>query len=392
MRNLGPAAGFRVRMGRPLALIASLLALGLAGSASAAEPTAPPLALYGSSGGVTKLARLDPLTLAAREPSAQIHEWHDGYDISPDERFGVFTVSSNALPTTPGTGRVGIRVFDLETMELAAEFRTGVAGMAVAWLTPRRIVTAVQGGSVFLLDPTTGTVERTGNAGSGECIDPPGKGSTGRLLVMALGRRLSTVDKHGRVRSVALSGVGAKCARQGFALDPVRNRAYVFGAGRRAARVSLGSMRAGFVALPDLDADAVADTDGLLLGEDRVAAMHTDTRGRPKGVELIDFAARSRRMVDRAAGRAVLGDGLLLAYDGRSAGDAGGSKGLRAYSRSGALRFRVLTGEVVNHVQTRGRFAYALTAGGLRVVDLRTRELVRRAPYDAELELHFLAR
>ena len=337
------------------------------------------------------LSRLDPLTLAPRDPRAFIGEWHGGFAISPDGRQGVSTLSSPGVPTTPGTGRVGIRAFDLATMEQTVEFRTGVAGMAVAWLTPRRIVTVVQGGGAFLLDPVTGSVTRTGSI-STDCIDPPGKGSTGRLLVMALGSRLATVDKHGHVRTVGLPGMGPECFRPGFALDPAHGRAYVFDDGRRAATVNLSTMRASFTALPELDANAVAYTSGLLLGEGRVAAAHQSSRGVPKGVELIDLRARSRRMVDRGAGQAVLGDGLLLTYDGRPPVGPSGSKGLRAYSRAGALRFRVLTGDVVQHVQVRGRFAYALTHGGLRVVDLRTRKVVSRAAFDPDVQLTFLSR
>ena len=377
-------------MRRPLALVGSLLTLACcAAAAPAAQPTEPPLALHGLSGKATTLSRLDPLTLAPTEPSTIVPEWHGGYSVAPGGGQAAFTVATNGLPPTPGQGRVGIRVIDLATMEFVAEFRTGIAGSAAAWLAPRRIVAHVQGGRVWLLDPVSGDARRTGSIAGG-CIDPTGKGSTGRLLVMRLGSRLATVDKHGRVRTVRLTGMEPGCFRRGFALDPVRNRAYAFDAGRRAATVNLSTMRASFTALPELDANAVAYTRGVLLGTDRVATGHQSTRGMPKGVELIDFAKRSRRMIDRAAGRAILGDGLLLAYDGRQPVTPGGSRGLRAYSRSGAPRFRVLGGEVVHRVEVLGRFAYAQTRAGLRVVDLRTREVVSRSELDPELEIDFV--
>jgi hypothetical protein len=368
------------------------LALATCPGALAAEPrlpTAAPLALHGFSGQETTLSRLDPVSLAPRDPQTVVPEWHNGYDIAPDGRQAVFTVSSNGLPSTPGTGRVGVRVVDLTTMQAAVEFRTGVAASALAWLSPRRIVAHVQGGRVFLLDPATGAARMTGTTAT-DCIDPPGKGSTARLLVMALGRKLSTVDKHGRVRSVSLPGMDDECFRPGFALDRGRNRAYVFDDGRRAAEVDLHRMRAGFTAMPDLDANGVAYTKGLLLGEDRVAAAHENRRGMPRGVEVIDFARHTRRLIDPAAGQAVLAGSLLLAFDGRFPVSPGGSTGLRAFGRDGRLRFRVLTSEVVHRVHVLGRYAYVLTRGGLRVVDLRTRKVVSRSPFDPDVEIDFL--
>lgn len=42
-------------------------------------------------------------------------------------------------PSQDGRGRIGVYIVDLEAMELVQEVHTGVAAVALGWLSPRRL-------------------------------------------------------------------------------------------------------------------------------------------------------------------------------------------------------------------------------------------------------------
>src|SRR5437867_3084168 len=84
---------------------------------------------------LTKLARLDPLTLEPVGPYVPIGEYHWAATTSPDGlRLAV---------ATGGPGG-GIQIIDLERMETAHSVHTGIAAEALAWLTPNRLLGALQ--------------------------------------------------------------------------------------------------------------------------------------------------------------------------------------------------------------------------------------------------------
>jgi hypothetical protein len=112
--------------------------------------------------------------------------------------------------------------------------------------------------------------------------------------------------------------------------------------------------------------------------------------GLPKGVEVVDPRSGTRRLVDRGAGAVRLAPGLVLTYDGRSAGSPGGSEGLRAFDRQGRPRFRMLAGEVVHDVQVLGYHAYARAGDTVHVIDLRAHAVVGRSRVPSEREMHFV--
>jgi hypothetical protein len=381
-------------MRRPLALILCLAAVlcspAAASAADPVPPTDPPLALYGHSGEETYLARLDPVTLAPRDPVVVIPEWHNGYSVSPDGRRAAFTVSTSGQPTTPGQGRVGMRIVDLTTLETAFDYRIGVAASAIGWLTPRRIVAKRQGGGIVTADGVTGQFADTGRRAPGNCNDPPGKGRSRSYLAVLLGRRVTAIDSLGRVRGVTIRGVPGACGRLGFAVDGARQLAYVVGLGKEIAVVSLRAMSVRYIPVPRSQATRVDRTTALLFGGFQLAAAHVNSRGMPKGVELVDALSGARHMIDPSGGAIRAAGERLLVFDGRYPVSPGGSKGLRAYDLRGRLRYRLLTNEVVHRVEVLGGHAYAQTRGGLRVIDLRARRVVSRSALDPNLEIHFV--
>jgi hypothetical protein len=370
----------------------ALAAAGPASGAPAAQlPTKAPLGIAGEGGGLVALSRFDPVTLAPREPRTDIPEWHNGYSFSPDGERLALTVSMNPTHPTPGLGRVGVEIVDLITRAVT-EVQTGIAAGALAWLTPHRVVGLLQGGTIVVVDPDQGKVLSRHGAPGGECTDPPGQDATARLLVMLLENRVVTADKQGRVRSAALSGFPRDCSVSGMALDRVRNRAYVAGVGTRVAEVNLSTMHVSYRTVPHSLYHGDPYTAALPLGGGRLVVAHQTNRALPRGVELLDPAKGTRRVVDAQAGVVRLAGSLLLAVDGRGAIQPGASEGLRAYGHDGKLRFRLLGNEAVQDVQVLGRFAYARVEDGLRVIDLRARRVVSRSDYPSGLELHFLKR
>ena len=373
---------------RRLLLIALALAL-LPSAAQAAQPTVAPLALYGHSGQETYLSRLDPVTLAPTEPNVRIPEAHGAYSFAPDGSQIAFSVSTIGEPGTPGTGRVGLRTYDTNTLGLVREFRTGSAMGAVGWLAPRRILAMGQtGGGVLLADPFDGSLRSRSGTEGAPCIDPPGRAVTRRALVVLMGSTLNTIDRDGAVRSVTLRGFSNVCRRLGITVDRTRELAYVIGVGREAATVNLRTMRVAYTRLPATRASRVAYTHAHGIGFGRYVAAHENSRTLPKGVELINLIARERRMIDARAGGARVARGRILAYDGRAVG--AGSKGLRVYDHTGRHRWTVLDREVVRRLEVLGDFAYAQTDGGLRVIDIAERKVVSRSPFDVNLEVDFV--
>ena len=378
-------------MGRPLALIGSLLALAWPAGARAAEPAEPLLAISGDSSGATHLARLDPVTLAPQGETPEVPEWHDGFSFSPGRTQIAFTISTGRpVNGEPGLGRGGIRIIDLATMRIVTDVQNGVAAEALAWLTPRRLIALNQGGGIVAANPLTGKVDFTAGRTSGACIDPPGKAVAPRALVVLLGNRLFRIDKLGRKSSVTLSGMSPECGRLGLALDTAANRVFVVGAGSRVVEIALRGMKVTNHAVGAYGRDRADETRALVLPSGRLIAVHRGSRGLPKGVELIDAAAGTRRTIDPQAGIARRAGSLVLTADGRAPDQSGASRGLRAFDLAGRPRFRMLTSRAVSEVQVAGPYAYARTGGKIRVIDLRARRVVHSTAVGAGTELTIL--
>jgi hypothetical protein len=137
-------------------------------------------------------------------------------------------------------------------------------------------------------------------------------------------------------------------------------------------------------------ASGIGATRAHHFGGFQVAAAHTGRRALPKGVELVNTFERTRRMIDPRAGAAVVYRNVLLTYDAREPVSPGGSRGIRVFNVKGRLRYRFLKREVVHRLEVLGRFAYARTRGGLRVIDLERRNVVSRVAFDPTPDLVFV--
>jgi hypothetical protein len=352
---------------------------GAAEQAQAARaPTRAPLASVGAPGseGVF-FARVDPLTLAPREPKWDLREYHDSYSFSPDGSQIAFGKGG------PDLG-VSVMIVDAARFELVGGVQTGIAVEALAWLAPRRLVGMHQGGAVFAADPATGAIlRRTTVTGVGCDVTHPPAFATRRALVLLMGRVVVTVGKNGRMRRAVLRGLPDGCHGAGLALDRAGDRAFVVGADARVGVVNLRTMKVSrrVVRGPGRLRGA-ASTAAVWLGRGRLAVAHLTRRDRAAGVELIDLRRGVRRWLSARAGGVSVGGGRLLVFDGGFAGTGPRSgMGLRGFNRTGTReRFHVLRGQRVWTAQVAGHFAYALTDTMVAVVDLRTGRVVHRSP------------
>jgi hypothetical protein len=368
---------------RPLLLFAAgILICGCAETTPA--PDEAPLALFWRPGELFGLAWLDPASLHPREPIVQIGEYHYTWSYSPDGSQLAVGISA------PGaTGRVGIRIVDVERMRVVHDVETGIAAEALAWLTPTRLVAVTLQGDALLVEPSSGQIlRRTPLPLRLQCVPSPQQtGLTQGELVVLLAEsvdvapQVAALDAMGSVRTAVLTGVrvGSRrtgwCERAGLAVDSTRERAFVIAAGPSLAEVDLRSMAvqhreiAGLVSGPP---DATKVRRALWLGDERLAVFGEDLtagQGLPAGVTLIDTGRGTAQVLQRNASTARLVGSTLLAY--------GGSLGLRGYSIRGEPTFHLLGSAYVREVEVWGQFAYARTADTVSIVDPASGVLVR---------------
>jgi hypothetical protein len=361
------------------------------------------------------LARLDPLSLDPVSLQVELGEYHDAWSLSPDRSELALGISA------PGrTGRVGILIVDVEAMRVAREVETGGAAAALAWLGPRLLVASLVREGTVLVDPVSGKILRRWPRLS----EPYASARTrdglvllfpGPLRAAAQGQgtaapRLAVIDAPGRLRSVVLErmrlgvryreGVGF-ADEAGLAVDPDRERAYVFAADAPVADVDLRTMRVSYHRLEALYLGAgelggrkvlpedvgarvrralwLGDGHALVFGRDLVPAGGEDVTTIAAPAALVDTASWSSCTLDARAGGAAFAAGRVLVY-GR--GDRS-SLGLRAYTVEGREAFHLLDREPVWDIQAaehlayvRGRIIEVSPRGGTRsavyVVDVRS--------------------
>lgn len=405
-RNSGAAARFvRVvaKLGRHLALVAAA-ALALGGGVARAQgpPAEPPLGVQESYFGdaIALFSTLDPVTLAPQEPAAQIPEWHGGYGFSPDRSQIAFGISwGRPVNPGPGSGRIGVRIVDVASRQILGDVHLGVAAQALAWLEPGRIVALRQGGSSSaVIDPATRAILRNRAVPSSGCIDPPW-GQTARALVTLSGKRVVAVDRSGRGRAVTLRALPDDCSynsrarRSDLVVDSAGERAFVAGTGRSVPEVDLRTMRARNHTVPASRAPAVKYSQAVWLGGRRLAVAHQNSRSVPRGAELLDLTAGRRRVLDAGAGGVAFAAGRILTFDGRKHTLAARetSTGLRAWTRDGRQRYRVLAGQRVYDLDVAGHYAYARVPAGMRVVHVPSGEIVASGPASERADFSLLA-
>jgi hypothetical protein len=287
-----------------------------------------------------------------------------------------------------------VRIVNLARWATELDVETGIAAGAVAWLTDRTLVAALQRGGIVLIDPVTGAVVRRWAGWAG--LDAVSARTRRRFVLLERGgrtRRLATVDQTGRLRSVSLRlplrSRHSRLARPALVADPVREHAYVLTGGRVVVDVDLQRMSVRPRRLqPALELGATRGRfpvrGGLWLGGGRLAVSgHDAVPGRgvrrrtyPVGLSTIDTTTWSVGVVDSAAAGAALAPGRLLAY---------GERGVRGYTRAGRRVFDVLRKEMVWSVRAAGRLAYAVTPTATHVIDTRSGRIRRKISRPREL-------
>lgn len=402
-------------------LIAAIAAAGSAGSPSARQPL---LGLVQSSaGGAALLALLDPLSLRPVSRGVKIDEYHNAWSFSPDGSelaLGVSAGVSRLSPSRRLLGRIGIYIVDVRTMRLVREIETGIAAEALAWLSPRVLVAALQRGTV-LVDPLSGKVVRHWPAFS----FPDASVRVGTELVMLMpplraavagmplkrvsgAPRLVIVTAQGHLRSVVLRRIRlvVRSSRGGFtygdraalAVDQKRKRAYVFAGGAPAAEVDLRTMHVhyhdlGFPSAPPAARERVlagewsaiwlGDSHALVVGRDFVDRGGTLAVPLPAGAMLVNTATWTSRGIDPHAGGAAVASRTLLLYGDSSSGSGAG---LAAYTSAGRKRFGLLDRLRIADVRTAAGLGYVRTVGGTTyVISVAAAKVVGKVPPTREL-------
>jgi hypothetical protein len=351
----------------------------------------------------------------------EIDEYHNSWSFSPDGSqlaLGVSAGVSRLSPSRRLQGRIGIYIVDVRTMKLVREIETGVAAEALAWLSPRVLVAALQRGTV-LVDPLAGKVVRRWPVFS----FPDASMRVGAELVMLVPPlrapaanmplervsgvpRLVTVTVQGRLRSVALRRVRlvVRSSKDGgfygqlaaLAVDPKRARAYVFAAGAPAAEVDLRTMHVSYhdlapsatlggsrqprVLARERSAIWLGDGRALVIGRDFVEHGGSLATPLPAGATLVNTVTWRSRGIDPHAGGAAVVGGTLLLYG------AGSSVGFAAYTLEGRRRFALFNRLRIADVQTASRLAYVRTVSGTTyVVNVGRAKVVGRVAPNRQL-------
>jgi hypothetical protein len=373
----------------------------------AAASTRPFLGVVQPPSGAAILARFDPLSLAPVSHRVAIAEYHDAWSLSPDRSQVALGMS-----TSGRAGRIGILVVDVGSVNVVRGIETGVAAEAVAWLSPRVLVGALQRGGTVLVDPVTGKIlhrwksfsspdasARTADAFVMLAAAPgPAAGSGGRIA------RLGVVDARGRLRSVSLERIrlgvhsanGAEYVdRAALAVDPDRGRAYVFAATAPTAEIDLRTMR---VSYRSLALGPGTKTKTSVLAQERRALWLGDGRVLVSGRDLMQAGANgfawaatgailvrtrtwSSCVLEAKAGGAAFERGRVLVY----AAGARPGIGLSAYTVAGRKAFHRFDDEEVWSVAANGGRAYAQTPDRLHVVDVRSGQVLKTIGSSLEL-------
>ncbi len=372
-----------VRSGPPLLLLVLALA-----TFTPLHPTrqkanaAPLLGIISPSGGAV-LVRLDPSSLELLEGRVIVGEYHWTWSFSPDGSRLALGISA------PGAvGRLGIQIIDVEQMETVGKVETGIAAEIVTWLTPERIVAALQGGGIVLVDCATGDIVRRGTEPFEPPVTLPPKPvafiGSGVVYLLAHSSKpipaLALVDARGNLRSVTLdrltsavihsatAGIRIATMHASLAVDVVRDRAFVVAPDALVAEVNLKTMHVRYLKLQGLERRGRASTRHALWLGDRFIAIFG-----PAGVAVIDTSDWRVRTIDARASKAAVAAGKLLVYGTHS-------PGLRAYSVDGRQHFALFGEEGIRDVLIAKNYAYVIGTRRLRIVDITSGTVLREVP------------
>lgn len=418
------------------ALLATLLLLAATGSAAVTAPRAvglrgssnPLLAVVRSSAdGNAALARIDPATLRVKP----------GRRVALGRNTGAWAFSPNGGKLAIGVDRaLGVRLVDVRAMRRIADVGTRNGDvLALAWLTPRRVV-GVDRSGLFVIDPVTHRlISSRAEHGSLPAwtrtrsrlillLGPPPEGIavepvTNGVFGGAIGpTRLLTIDASGNGRSVVLdrikSGGSYNDGRPpeawipGIAVDSAGNRAFVVGGGAPVAEVDLRTLAVSYHDLRPARSflDRVLDwfvpaaaAKGPIAGPVRqvvwlgdgklaIAGVDVDVVARqfgidvnttPFGLRIVDTRTwTARSLDDRATGFATTANALLAyagSYDEQFRPTGG--IGLVGFTRGGTKAFHAFGDAPIFWAKTIHSTAYVAPEGTIVGVDVATGKVVR---------------
>jgi hypothetical protein len=330
-----------------------------------------------------------------------------------------------ALGTAEDPAR--LRVIDLEQMRALGDVGLGRGSVeAVAWLSPKRLVAAIE-------TPNSGLVLAT--------VDPAARRVLGRRAlegsISALGRlpdrlvlllsprgtigpaRLATIDAEGGVHATTLTrtyaginldedsegGIG-EGRDPGLAIDTERRQAYVVGAGEAVAKVDLDRLSVSYHSLAEPVSllerlrnwlEPTAEAKGVRgpsrharwLGGDLLAVSGYDDEtyidssgtwhyeGSPAGLTLIGTRDWSTRTIDEKTDSFWFVSGTLVTLNEDGA--------VRGYTVDGRRTFAFPGLQPIGVVLTARRYAYVFRMdNSVEVIDVRAQRIVGRVKTDVQ--------
>lgn len=374
-----------------------------------------------------ELARVDAATLKVRA----------GRRVPLGRNYGAWSFSRDRRRLAIGVDRaLGVRLVDLRTMRAIGDVKTPNGDvLALAWLTPRRVV-GIDRVGVFVVDPVAKRLVRTQKLEGTFLAAAP----TAAALVVLLApkgvgvpistvwdwgstigpARLVTIAADGSMRTVRVDRIrsGAEISEDGtahewwipgFALDRAGGRAFIVGGDGVVAEADLGTLHVTYHELQERPSllgrvlswlEPAAAAKGPMPGPTRQAAwlgdgllavagadVHVTTRSNdvdvattPYGLRLIDTRNWTMRVVEPHATALTVGSGVLLAYAASYDEQfrPTGGIGLNAYILNGTQRFHILGDSPLFWAEIVGAKAYTAPAGDILGIDLGSGKVVQQ--------------
>jgi hypothetical protein len=320
-------------------------------------------------------------------------------------------------------------------MEMVHRVHIGIAPEALAWLTPTRVLAAMQcnpansggrGCGIALVDAGSGTIVRRWPETEQDdqflpfrppYASPKTVEAARDGVVFLLGHwkdiapaRLVLITKGEQLRSVSLAPIKIGLyqtslafgrlptgpdASAGLAIDATGERAFVVGAEPTVAEVDLRTMTVRYHQVAGLAerrtdvgvrrAFTLPGGDIAVYGFDVDPAASGPASIASAGVRIIDGTTWRARILDARAARVVSAAGSLIVY-------GGDLPGLSAYDANGRERFKLFADEQVREVFRDGDHAYAITRKSaadpqrqIHLIDIAAGRQLRQATPSAQL-------
>jgi hypothetical protein len=343
----------------------------------------------------TFLARIDPVRLDPVGTRVPIGEYHYAAAASPDGRH---------LAVAAGGPGGGVLIVDIGRMEMVHRVHIGIAPEALAWLTPTRVLAAMQcnptnsggrGCGIALVDASSGTIVRRWPATEQDDQSLPFRPPYASPKTVEVARdgvvfllghwkdiapaRLVLITKDEQLRSVSLAPIKiglyqtssafgrlptGQDTSAGLAIDANGDRAFVVGAEPTIAEVDLRTMNVRYhevAGLAERRTDVGVRRALMLPGGDiAVYGFDVDPAASDPasivsaGVRIIDGMTWRARTLNGRATRMMSAAGSLIVY-------AGDFPGVTAYDANGRERFTLFADEQVREVFADGDHAYVIT-------------------------------